>query len=468
MSAIASTSVTTYEQFLHRKAQDDSFSGFDPIFLPDFLFEFQKALVGWSVRKGKAAIFADCGLGKTPIQLVWAQNIVEKTNANILIVTPLAVGYQTIREAEKFGIECKRSVDGKPTGKITVTNYERLQHFSSADFAGAVCDESSILKNFDGKRRAEITEFMRTMKYRLLCTATAAPNDYIELGTSSEALGNLGHMDMLTRFFRNEQNTISPRRQYAGLGRGDGMPKWRFKHHAQEPFWRWVCSWARALRRPSDLGFDDDGFVLPDLVERETVIDNTKPLPGELFVRPAVGLREQREEARLTLHERCELAAHKVDHQDPSVVWCHLNVEGDLLEQLIPDAVQVSGSNSDDEKEEALLGFSSGQIRVLIIKPKIGAFGLNWQHCAHMTFFPSHSYEQYYHGTRRCWRFGQTRPVVVDMISTGGDIDVLHNLKRKATQADQMFTTLVSYMSNELRIARTSEFSIQEEMPAWL
>ena len=185
-------------------------------------------------------------------------------------------------------------------------------------------------------------------------------------------------------------------------------------------------------------------------------------------MRPAVGLREQREEARLTLHERCELAAHKVDHQDPSVVWCHLNVEGDLLEQLIPDAVQVSGSNSDDEKEEALLGFSSGQIRVLIIKPKIGAFGLNWQHCAHMTFFPSHSYEQYYQGTRRCWRFGQTRPVVVDMISTGGDIDVLHNLKRKATQADQMFTTLVSYMSNELRIARTSEFSIQEEMPAWL
>jgi hypothetical protein len=464
-----------YEAFLERKAQADTFAGFEPVIMPDFLFDFQKSLVDWAVRKGKAAIFADCGLGKTPMQLVWAQNIVERTNGNVLILTPLAVGHQTIREGEKFGIACRRSFDGKPVGKITVANYERLHHFDPTDFVGAVCDESSILKNFDGKRRALITEFMRRMDYRLLCTATAAPNDYVELGTSSEALGSLGYMDMLTRFFRNvDASTVSKGHQFrfkikeredAFRGRASF---WRFKRHAQQAFWRWVCSWARALRRPSDLGFDDDGFVLPELIERESVIDNAKPLPGELFVRPALGLKEQREERRLTLCERCEKAAKLVEHGEPAVLWCYLNDEGDLLEKLIPDAVQVSGSDSDERKEEVFVGFSSGQVRVLVTKPKIGGFGLNWQHCAHVTFFPSHSYEQYYQGVRRCWRFGQTRPVVVDVISTGGDADVLRNLKRKAEQADQMFTNLVTYMGEELRIARSSDFTLEEEVPAWL
>src|ERR1039458_6907503 len=243
-----------YSGFLDRKAQLGGQCGFDPVWMPGFLFDFQSHLLDWNLRKGRSGTFADCGMGKTPIQLVWAENIVRKFNQSVLIITPLAVSYQTVREGEKFGIECHRSHDGtlKPGAGITVTNYEQLHHFNPQDFVGVVLDESSILKSFDGKRRSEITEFMRTRPYRLLCTATAAPNDYIELGTSSEALGELGHLDMLNRFFKNDQNTIQPmRRHIIGKNFRDPAPmveKWRFKGHAEIPFWRWVCSWARAIR----------------------------------------------------------------------------------------------------------------------------------------------------------------------------------------------------------------------------
>ncbi len=275
--------MSSYEEFLQRKTQWGGDDGFEPLWIPDFLFDFQKDLTSWAIRKGRCALFEDCGLGKTPQLLVWAQNVVQHTNRRVLIVTPLAVSHQTIREGEKFGIAVHRSDNGKPAGKITVTNYERLHLFDEEDYVGVVCDESSILKNFDGSRRKIITEFLRKKKYRLLCTATAAPNDYIELGTTSEALGELGYMDMLTRFFKNEQNTISPARQW--MTTGGQAPKWRFKHHAQRPFWQWVCSWARAIRRPSDLGYDDGKFILPELTEKQTIIENTDPLPGELFAR---------------------------------------------------------------------------------------------------------------------------------------------------------------------------------------
>jgi hypothetical protein len=462
VSVLRLDSTRDYATFLEHKTQSACGSGFAPLWMPDELFDFQKALTEWSLVSGRGALFADCGLGKTPMQLVWAENVVRKTNGRVLVATPLAVGHQTVREGDKFGVECRRSADGKPAGKITVTNYERLHLFDPNDFEGMVCDESSILKNYDGARRAVVTEFLRKMPYRLLCTATAAPNDYIELGTSSEALGELGHMDMLARFFKNEQANISTKRFH-----GEAV-KWRLKKHAVQPFWRWVCSWARAMRRPSDLGFDDGRFVLPELIERETVIDNTTPLPGELFVRPAFGLWEQRQEARITLKQRCELAAEKVNHKQPAVVWCHLNDEGDLLERLIPDCVQVSGRDSDEVKEERLLAFQSGEARVIVIKPKIGAFGLNWQHCAHMTVFPSHSYEQYYQGVRRCWRFGQKRKVVVDVITTGGGLSVLKNLQRKATQADAMFSELVLHMNDALHLRRSSEFTKEMEAPEWL
>ena len=456
---------TEYQEFLNNKSHLGTFDGFDPIFTPDFLFDFQKHLVGWSIRKGRSAIFADCGLGKTPMQLVWAENIVRKTNKPVLIVTPIAVGHQTIREGDKFGIECHRSIDGKAAGKITVTNYERLHLFNSNDFIGAVCDESSILKNFNGARKAIVTEFMRKLPYRLLCTATAAPNDYIELGTSSEALGEMGFMDMLGRFFKNDNSTSDIKRSshHGGL-----MPKWRFKRHAEILFWRWVSSWAMALRSPSDLGYNDDRFILPDLIEKETVIKNKQNLSGELFIRPAVGLFEQRQERRFTIQSRCEKVADFVSKKRPAVVWCHLNSEGDLLERLIPGAIQVSGSDHDDKKEEALLGFTDGKISVLITKPKIGGFGMNWQHCSHATFFPSHSYEQYYQCVRRCWRFGQKSPVTVNLITSEGEIGVMKNLQRKALAADKMFESLVKEMKNAMSIKQTNQFTKKEEVPSWL
>jgi hypothetical protein len=465
----------SYAEFLDRKAQLGADEGFAPRWMPDFLFDFQKALVEWAVRKGRAAIFADCGLGKTPMQLVWAENVVRQTNGRVLVITPLAVSAQTIEEAAKFGIEAQVSRDGTAHDGITVTNYERLHHFSPSYFDGVVCDESSAIKSFDGKRRALVTDFMRKMPYRLLCTATAAPNDFIELGTSSEALGYLGHMDMLGRFFKNDQNTSKPVRRWtaqktggASQSGGSGRGAWRFKGHAEPHFWRWVCSWARAIRRPSDLGFDDSRFVLPKLVEREHEV-KTPPREDLLFDMPAVGLWEERQEMRRTIRERCERVAGLVnDTGEPAVVWCHLNAEGKLLAKMIPGSVEVSGSDSAEAKEEAFLNFSHRETRVLVIKPKIGAWGLNWQHCAHMTFFPSHSFEQYYQAVRRSWRFGQKRPVVVDIVTTAGGLGVMHNLQRKAEQADRMFEALVGYMNHAVSLSRASNYTNPEEVPSWL
>lgn len=325
-----------YQEFLAAKSQLGGDHGFEPLFMPSFLFDFQEHLVDWAVRKGRAAIFADCGLGKTPIQLVWSQNVAQKTAGNVLILTALAVAGQIEREALKFGIEAKRSHDGAVYPGITIANYERLHLFDPADFIGCVCDESSILKNFSGARKQEITRFMRKLPYRLLATATPSPNDFIELGTSSEALGYLGHMDMLNRFFKNDLNNSATGR-FAGQ-----TAKWRFKGHAELPFWRWVSSWARAVRRPSDLGFDDGRFMLPALTHAEHVVEARELADGALFALPAVGLDEQREERRRTIAERCEVAAGLVaDTGQPAIVWCHMNDEGDRLEKLLPDCVQV-------------------------------------------------------------------------------------------------------------------------------
>ncbi len=456
-------SVSDYGEFLRQKSQGGADSGFDPVWMPDFLFDFQRELVEWAVRKGRAAIFADCGLGKTPMGLTWASNVARKTGKPVLYLTPLAVASQTVREAEKFGIEARQSKDGAHAGHIIVTNYERLHYFSSSDFGGVVCDESSVLKSFAGERRGEITAFMRQVPYRLLQTATAAPNDYIELGTSSEALGYMGHMDMLNRFFKNDLNNSAQ-----GRMRGEVI-KWRLKGHAETPFWRWVCSWARAIRRPSDLGFNDDGFLLPPLHEVEHLVEANSLADGMLFALPAVGLKEQREERRRTVQERCQTVADLVNHTgQPALVWCHLNEEGDVLQSLIPDAVQVAGSDSDDRKEDRLEAFADGRARVLITKPKIGAWGLNYQHCNHVTFFPSHSFEQYYQAVRRCWRFGQKRAVKVDIVTTEGERGVMRNLQRKSDQADAMFSRLVAEMNNALAIERANNMNTQVEVPSWL
>lgn len=455
----------TYEAFLERKAQLDGGDGFEPEFMPSYLFDFQRALVEWALRTGRSAIFADCGLGKTPMQLVWAENVRRHTGRPVLIVTPLAVGFQTEAEAEKFSIEAVVSRDGTVAGPLTITNYERLHLFNPADFAGLVCDESSAIKSFDGVRRAIVTDFMRKLPYRLLCTATAAPNDYIELGTSSEALGYLGHMDMLGRFFTNREGTSSTKiRGYGGHGPGG----WRFKGHAEDAFWRWVASWARAMRRPSDLGYSDEGFHLPALDHREHVVQAHMPRDGALFDMPAVGLHEEREEARRTITERCARAAALIEDADSAVAWCNLNAEGDALTKMIDGAVQVKGGDSEDVKEEALRAFTRGEIRVLVTKPKIGAWGLNWQHCNRMTFFPTHSYEQYYQAVRRSWRFGQRRSVMIDLITTEGGARALENLQRKARQADEMFDALTAHMNDALSIRRTTTYETEVEAPAWL
>lgn len=453
--------MSTYAEFLKRRAQLGGQHGFEPVWMPDFLFDFQQHLEHWAIRAGRGALFADCGMGKTAMELVFGQNVHLHTGRRVLLATPLAVAQQIELEAAKFGVEATVSRTGKPSGPITITNYDRLHLFDRDDYAGVVCDESSAIKAFDGQRRKLVTEFTRKLPYRLLATATAAPNDYIELGTSSEALGHLGHMDMLNRFFVNDRNTSATNRY-----RGE-QAKWRFKGHAEQPFWRWVASWARALRRPSDFGFDDAGFVLPELIQREHVVQASRPAEGALFDVPAIGLREEREEARRTLTERCTKAAELLADAEHGIAWCHLNDEGDMLERLIEGAVQIKGSDPIEAKEEALVAFSRGEIRVLVSKPSITGHGLNWQHCHRMTYFPSHSFEAMYQAVRRCWRFGQQHPVTVDIVTTEGGARVLANLERKAGQADRMFDALVAHMRDAMSIAPGTEYPTPVEVPAW-
>lgn len=445
----------TYQDFLRQKTRQAGDAGFKPLFLPESLFDFQRLLVEWAVRKGRSAIFADCGLGKTLMQLVWAENVVRKTNDNVLILTPLAVGRQTQHEAERFGIEAHVSRDGTVKPNITVTNYERLHHFDPSQFQGVVCDESSILKAFGGSTRMAVTDFMSRVPYRLLCTATPAPNDYMELGTSSQALGVMEYKHMLAQFFTHD---------------GGETSKWRLKGHAKgSAFWQWMCSWARAVRTPSDLGFSDKGFSLPKLHIQTHIIDATRPREGMLFAMPAVGLQEQREERKMTLNERCQRAADLInDTKKTAVAWCHLNAEGDMLAQMIDGAVQVSGSDKDERKEEIFEAFSGGDIRVIVTKPTIAGFGLNWQHCSHQTFFPSHSYEQQYQAIRRSWRFGQQSDVTIDMIATEGEMLVIENLKRKADDAEQMMKSMVGFMNHELKQQTKVTAQTQEKIPSWL
>jgi hypothetical protein len=464
-----------YHRFLASKSQVGEQAGFEPLWLPSFLYPFQEYLCAWAIRKGRAAIFADTGMGKTPMFLVWAENVVRHTNKSVLVITTLGDSAQTVWEAEKFGVDAIRCRDGRFAGtRIVVTNYERLHHFNPGGFSGAVCNESSAIKDFESKRQKDVIEFLRTIPHRLLCTATPPPNDYVELGTSAEALGELGRMDMLARFFKNDGGTL----HLLGTKHGDfTRDKWRFKHHAERPFWRWVCSWARACRKPSDLdpSFDDNPFTLPPLIVRETVVKAERPRGGLLFDMPAETLADQREERRLTMDRRCEEVARLVgEHDGHSLAWCHLNPEGDLIERLIPGSVQIAGSDPDEKKEEAIEWFvgrnhrgNPGK-RVLVSKPVILGLGLNLQHCNHMTFFPSHSYLQWRQGIGRCQRFGQMLTVTVDVVTSEGERGVLANLRRKAEQADRMFEALVNEMNNEMKIGRSADFPTPVELPRWL
>ena len=442
-----------YEDFIRSKIRHVENLGFENKMNMPELFDFQKHIVNWNLLKGRSATFADCGLGKTPMQLYWSQSIIEKTNKNILILTPLAVADQTVKEGIKFGIKAHKS-HGEVFNGITVTNYEKLHLFKPDDFIGVVCDESSILKNYAGKTRQAITDFLQNIPYRLLCTATPAPNDFMELGTSSEALSIMKRVEMLATYFIHDSGTTQ---------------KWRLKGHAEEPFWKFMSSWSRAIRRPSDLGFDDEKFILPKLItEQHTVKSN--PREGELFVSEALTLNEQRAERKATLESRCDKVAEIANsHNKPFLSWCSLNDESKLLAKKINGAVELSGSDTESEKERKMLAFSDGSIRCLVTKPKIAGFGMNWQHCGDMSFFPSHSHEQYYQAIRRCYRFGRKGDVEVNIVTSEAERSVLNNMQRKEKDSDLMFEKIIKMMSKHYKLEKANYKTNQKmEVPKWL
>ena len=453
-------SLQEYRAFVEDKTHLAGEFGFDPIYQNENCYDFQNDLIEWSLRQGRGATFADCGLGKTLMQLVWAENVHRKTNKPVLILAPLSVSSQTVQEAEKFGIEACRSADGKfPSNKgIITTNYERLHYFDPDDFGGVVCDESSILKNFDGAIKAAITRFMRKVKYRSMYTATPSPNDYTELGTSSEALGDMAYMDMIQTFFKSNDDTLHP----AHIGQA-----WRFKGHAEVHFWRWVASWARAIRKPSDLGYADDGWSLPELIEIRHEIKSA-PLEGQLFAMPVSGLPAEREERKRTISERCDLAAELLMGHDSGVAWCHFNAEAEHLTSAIDGAVNLSGADKDEAKEEKFAAFRSGEIKYLVTKPKIAALGVNWQHSAACTYFDDYSYEQYYQAVRRFWRFGQQRPVTVHQIGTTSLSNVAKSRKRKSEAANKMFASMMEHMVAAQKNHKIFTDTQKTEVPKWL
>lgn len=442
-----------YEQFLETKKHLIGEFGFEPNYIPDMAFDFQKYIIEKAVKKGRMAIFADTGLGKTIIQLSIAQNIVKHTNKNVLILTPLAVAYQFIIEANKMGIDdVEHSKDGKFTKKIVLCNYERLHYFNSSDFVGVILDESSILKNFDGKIKNQITSFIKKIPYRYLSTATPAPNDYIEFGTSSEALGYLPYMDMLQRFFRNNENNIRPQE----IGN-----KWYLKPHAKDDFFSWLNQWSLSVKNPSDIGFSDERFILPSLIENLVTVKNQNNwiINGQImmFNGKARTMSEVREEQKGTIKIRCEKAV-ELAKDKTSVYWCHFNDEGDLLNELDENAIQIKGGDSLEKKEDILINFANGNIQRLITKPKITSFGLNWQHCNHTVYFPTWSYEQYYQAIRRFWRFGQQKSVSVDLVISDGQERVLEALQYK-TQKAKEFNQSIQNAINKIVDTETNKES---------
>lgn len=430
-----------YQEFLENKKHLLGSFGFEPNYIPDCAFDFQKAIIEKAVRKGRMAIFADTGLGKTLIQLSIAQNIVNHTNGRVLILTPLAVGFQFVNEAIERGItdDIEQTKNGKYTKKIVVCNYERLGYLSPEDFEGVILDESSILKNFDGKIKHEITTFIKKVKYRFLSTATPSPNDFIELGTSSEALGYMGYMDMLTKFFKNNQNSVDSNNRNIG-------EKFYLKPHAENDFFAWVNQWSIMVKSPSDLGFDNSRYILPELIINKHVVENQEmfDINGQMtmFVPIAKSMTEVRLEQKQTEQKRCEkaieLAANKT-----SVYWCNTNNESALLKSMDANAKEIIGSMSIDKKEDILVDFAKGNIERIITKAKMTGMGLNWQHCNHSVFFPTWSYEQYYQAIRRFWRFGQTKDVTIDMVISDGQTRVMDALEQKTEKAIHLYESLV-------------------------
>src|SRR3990167_6583853 len=420
-----------YRYFLEKKKIQEINFGIRPEKIPAESFDFQKPIISWALKKGRAAIFADCGLGKTLMQLAWADNIPGK----VLILSPLAVANQTVSEGDKFGIKVRyaRDKDDVRDG-INITNYEMMDHFDPEIFQGVVLDESSILKSFDGKTREKIISRFRHTPYRLACTATPSPNDFMELGNHAEFLGVMSRAEMLSMFFVHD---------------GGETHKWRLKGHAQERFWDFVCSWAVMLNKPGDLGFDSTGFQLPEIIFHENIINENKPTEGSLFAMPAATLQERISARRDSVDDRVAECARIVGENrlDQWIIWCNLNLESDKCTKAIPGSRQIKGSDSKESKEKNMMDFVNGKFKILITKPSIAGFGLNLQNCSNMAFVGlSDSFEEFYQATRRCWRFGQKRNVNAHIIISSTEGAVLANIKRKEAQAKEMSVKMVEKM----------------------
>lgn len=452
--------MSDYADFLARKAITDPPTGLAhaPV-LNRALFTFQSDIVHWALKRGRAAIWADCGLGKTPMQLEWAKHV----PGRVLVLAPLAVAQQTVREGAKFGIGVTYARKQSDASEITVTNYEMLDHFDPAQFTGIVLDESSILKAYDGKTRTAIIRAFARTPFRLACTATPSPNDMMELGNHAEFLGVMSRTEMLATFFCHD---------------GGDTSQWRLKGHAERDFWRWLCSWAVSVRKPSDLGYADDGFALPELVMHDVCVRVDEPTTGMLFPMEAGQLQERLRARRDTIEDRVAHAAAIVNASDEAFIcWCNLNDESAALVRAIPDAVEIRGSDSPSTKEKRLLDFSEGRIRVLVSKASICGFGLNWQHCRNAVFVGlSDSYEEFYQALRRNWRFGQKRSVNCYVITAETEGAVVANIRRKEAQASTLADSMVEHMRELMQIelhgaARTKDPYMPMrpmELPQWM
>lgn len=464
--------MTDYEKFLESKAATAISSGFEvgKDELNPMLFEYQRDIVRWALRKGRAAIFADCGMGKTPMQLNWSYEVCNHTGKPVLIVCPLAVAEQTKREGHKFGYEvkvCRKQED--VTEGINVTNYEMLEHFDASVFGGVVIDESSILKCYSGKIRNEIIEMFDRTEYKLSCTATPSPNDYMELGNQCEFLGVMNRTEMLAMYFTHD---------------GGETSKWRLKGHAEERFWEWVATWAVVLTKPSDLGYDDDGFILPDKETIEIMVKTDEVFESSdgtisMFAIEAQTLTERRDARRNSLIPRCEKAAELVaaESDEQWLIWCDLNAESEKLTELIPGAIEVRGSDDPEVKAERLNRFIVGDAKVLVTKPSIAGWGLNMQGCHNMIFVGlSDSYEMLYQAIRRCWRYGQEHPVYVYIITSEAEGAVKANVEEKERRAEKMIREMVKrtqeILEKEIRgtVRMSIPYNPQIEMkiPKWL
>ncbi len=452
-----------YSDFLKQKQFKHVSAGFDVESIPYPLFDYQEPIVKWALRRGKSAIFADTGLGKTIMQLSWACEVAEKTKGPVLLLAPLAVSSQTIQEGKKYGIHIEKanpSADFFGPG-LYITNYEQLHKFNPDQFQGIVLDESSILKGMDGRRRKEITEFGSTIPYRLSCTATPSPNDFMEIGTQSEFLGIMSQVEMLAMFFIHD---------------GGDVAKWRLKGHGKQKFFEWLATWAIVIRSPADLGYDATRHNLPPLNYHSHVIETT---PDDcLFVEPAQGLQDRNKARKDSVDERVELAAKIANSIDgPVLVWCNLNDESEKLKNAINDAIEVKGSDKPEHKENALIGFAAGDVKCLVSKPKIAGFGMNFQVCRNMIFVGlSDSWESYYQAIRRCWRFGQTGDVNVHVISADTEGAVVENIRRKDLQNVEMGEQMVRFMSTmmekEIFSAATEKTeyagTVEFTLPQWI